>query len=54
MPRTQRERLTPEELEQVRQFIEDGDIEEVSDEMRALVEKHWPWLLHKLPLRTVH
>jgi hypothetical protein len=54
MPRRQRERLTPEELDQVRTFIEDTDIEEVSDEMRAIVEKHWPWLLEKLPPRVIH
>lgn len=54
MSKGHRERLTPEELDQVRQFLEDGDIEDVSDEMRALVEKHWPWLLPKLPQPTLH
>jgi hypothetical protein len=31
-------------------MIEEMDtIEEIDDEMRELVEKHWPWLLVKLP-----
>jgi hypothetical protein len=28
------------------------DIDVIDDEMRELVEKHWPWLVAKLPPRT--
>ena len=31
-----------------------SEIEEVSDEIRALVEKHRPWLSDKLRPRVVH
>jgi len=44
--------LSPEELDQIKHFIEKTDIDVISDEMRALVEKHWPWLLPKLPPRV--
>jgi hypothetical protein len=41
--------LSPEELEHIRRFIEETDIDVLQDEeMWALVEKHWPWLLEKL------
>ena len=49
-----RDKLTPSELEELKSFIEHSEIEEISDEIRALVEKHWPWLLDKLPPRVVH
>jgi hypothetical protein len=49
-----RDKLTRRELEELKSFIEHSDIEEISDEIRALVEKHWPWLLDKLPPRVVH
>jgi hypothetical protein len=52
--RPQVNRLSREELEQFRRFIEETDIDVISDEMRALVEKHWPWLLKKLPPRTTN
>jgi len=29
------------------------DIDVMDDEMRELVEKHWRWLVTKLPPRTV-
>jgi hypothetical protein len=45
--------LSAEELDQIRRFIE-TDIEVISDEMWALVEKNWPWLLEKLPPRVTH
>ena len=42
--------LSPDELEKIRRMIEDMDhIDAISDEIRELVEKHWPWLLSKLP-----
>ena len=49
-----RNKLTPGELEELKSFIEHSEIEEISDELRALVEKHWPWLLDKLPPQVVH
>jgi hypothetical protein len=39
---------------QIRRFIEETDIDEINGEMRALVEKNWPWLLEKLPPRVSH
>jgi len=47
MPRF--DNLSAEELEQIRRFIEEPDIDVIDDEMRDLVEKHWPWLVSKLP-----
>ena len=44
--------LPNDELEQIRRFIEEGD--ELSDEMHALVEKYWPWLLEEGPQRVTH
>ena len=44
--------LSTEELEQIRRFIEDTDIDVIDDEMRELAEKHWPWLVAKLPPQT--
>jgi len=29
-------------------------LDELSDEMHALVEKYWPWLLDDLPPRVTH
>jgi predicted transcriptional regulator len=52
MPRF--DNLSAEELEQIRRFIEETDIDVISDEMRALVEKNWPWLFEKLPPRVSH
>jgi hypothetical protein len=52
MPRF--DNLSAEELEQIRRFIEETDIDVISDEMRTLVEKNWPWLLEKLPPRVTH
>ena len=49
-----RDKLTPGELEELKNFIEHSEIEEISDEIRALVDKHWPWLLDKLPPRVLH
>ena len=44
-------RLTSDELEEIKRFIETTDIDVISDEMRALVETHWPALVKKLPPR---
>ena len=52
MPRF--DNLSAEELEQIKRFIEKTDIDTIDDEMRALVETHWPWLLEKLPPRVTH
>jgi hypothetical protein len=52
MPRF--DNLSAEELEQIKRFIEETDIDTIDDEMRALVETHWPWLLEKLPPRVTH
>ena len=49
-----RGKLTAEELDRIRRFIEESDVDEVSDEIRAIVESHWPWLLEKLPPRVTH
>ena len=38
MPRL--ENLSAEELEQIKWFVEETDVDEPSDEMRALVETH--------------
>jgi hypothetical protein len=46
--------LSEAELEQIRRFLEETDIDELSDEMHALVEKYWPWLLDELPPRVTH
>jgi hypothetical protein len=42
---------SPEDLEQIRRFIEEMDIDVINDEMRELVKKRWPWLVAKLPPR---
>ena len=46
--------LSEAELEQMQRFIEECDVDELSDEMHALVEKYWPWLLDDLPPRVTH
>ena len=51
-PRFRVDDLSYDELEQIRRFIEEGD--ELSDEMQALVEKYWPWLLRDAPPRVTH
>ena len=57
MPRY--EKLSPEELEAIRRFSEEADkVDLVNpselESLRALVELHWPHLLHKLPPHTRH
>lgn len=45
--------LTPEQLEQLVRIVEGGDtVQAVSDDLREIVEKHWPELVPKLPPRT--
>ena len=51
--------LSAEELKTIRSFIEESEAIDVTspaelEELRALVEKHWPWLLEKLPPYTQH
>jgi hypothetical protein len=43
--------LSSDELELIRRFIEESDIDAIDNEMRELVE-HWSWLLAKLPPQT--
>ena len=47
-----REAALTEELEQIKRFIEESDINVIDAELRELVEKHWPWLVAKLPPRA--
>ena len=42
------------ELGERRRFIEQADIDELSDEMHALIEKYWPWLLEDVRPRATH
>jgi hypothetical protein len=45
--------LEPEELEAIRQQIEQFDtIEAIDPEMRGIVERNWPHLVSKLPPET--
>jgi hypothetical protein len=48
--------LSPKELARIRRFVEGADIDTTleSDELRDLVEKHWPWLLPNLEPQTLH
>jgi hypothetical protein len=49
-PTYQRRPLEPEELEAIRQQIEQFDtIEAIDHEMRGIVERNWPHLIPKLP-----
>ena len=42
--------MSEAELEELRKQIEEfDDIQEISDELRALIEKKWPHLVAKLP-----
>jgi hypothetical protein len=42
--------MLQEDFERLREFLlETGDISEVSDDIRKLVEEEWPELVHKLP-----
>jgi hypothetical protein len=50
MPRF--DNLSPGELEEIRRFVEETDIDVIDDEMRELVDKQWPWLVAKLPPQT--
>jgi hypothetical protein len=48
--------LSPQELARIRRFVEGADIDTtlVTDELRDLVEQHWPWLLPNLEPQTLH
>ena len=43
---------TVEELATIRRFVAKTDIGAISDELRKLVEEHWPELVWKLPPQT--
>ena len=51
-PRFKVDDLSEAELEEIRRFIENG--EELSDEMYALVDKYWPWILEDAPPRVTN
>jgi hypothetical protein len=43
-----------EELSEIKRFIEEAEeIDVASDDIRQIVERHWPWLLEKLPPRML-
>jgi hypothetical protein len=42
------------EIDQIRRFPEETDVDELSDEMLAVVEKYWQWLLDDIPPRVTH
>jgi hypothetical protein len=48
--------LSPQELARIHRFVEGADIDTtlVTDELRELVEQHWPWLLPNLEPQTLH
>ena len=48
--------LPPQDLARIRRFVEGADIDTtlVTDELRDLVEQHWPWLLPNLEPQTLH
>ena len=50
------ERRVREERAEAFAHLEKIDLSQnyISEEMRALVEKYWPWLLDRLPPRTLH
>jgi len=49
-----REKLSAEELDHLEWLIENRQLDDITEEMRALIEKYWPWLLDKLPPRVLH
>jgi hypothetical protein len=48
--------LSPQELARICRFVEGAVIDTtlVTDELRDLVEQHWPWLLPNLEPQTLH
>ena len=46
--------LSALELDRLREFIEEHDDLEVSEEMAALIADEWPWLLHKVLRPKAH
>jgi hypothetical protein len=48
------ESLTPVERAQLREIIESGRVTEVSEDVRAFIEKEMPDLAEKLPPRVKH
>ncbi len=49
-----REKLTPAELDRLEWLLEHNHLDHITEEMRALIEKHWPWLMDRLPPRVIH
>jgi hypothetical protein len=50
-----RREATSGSLDEIRRFIEETEvIDAIDDDTRALVGKHWPWLVAKLPPRNNH
>ena len=46
--------LSALELDRLREFIEEHDDLEVSEEMAALIADEWPWLLDKVLRPKAH
>ena len=49
-----REKLSAEELDHLEWLIENRQLDDITEEMRVLIEKYWPWLLDRLPPRVLH
>jgi hypothetical protein len=49
-----REKLSPDELDHLEWLVEHRKLDDITEEMRALIEKYWPWLLDRLPPRVLH
>jgi hypothetical protein len=49
-----REKLGSDELDQLEWLVEHRKLDDLTEEMRALIEKYWPWLLDRLPPRVLH
>jgi hypothetical protein len=43
--------VKPQHLAELRKFIEDNEIDQVADDMRQIIEREMPDLVHKLPPR---
>ena len=49
-----REKLGSDELDQLEWLVEHRKLDDLTEEMCALIEKYWPWLLDRLPPRVLH
>jgi hypothetical protein len=43
--------VKPQHLAELRKFVEDNEIDQVADDMREIIEREMPDLVHKLPPR---